>query len=417
MDRSALGRIFVFSIVAAGAGLLGANEAAALTSERSAIAASAPLAYPAAGLPARAASVSAAPDTLKPGARLPTARYWLFVANESSDLVSRVRFGPEGAALEDDIEVGIMPADLDGAHGVSVSPDGRHVYVSLAHGTPFGKLWSYRTADGVLTDSVTVGLFPATIGITPDGSLGFVVNFNLHGNPVPSSVSAVFLPEMVEVARIETCIKPHGSRVNHAGTLHYSVCAGDDHLVEISVERLEISRIVKLTPGSERVLAGPGEAAAPGGGADTPVCGPSWVVPSFDDRRVYVTCNRNGQVLELDAATLSVTRRFRTGKGPYNLAVSSDGRLLLATNKGDQSVSVFDLASGEELARVPTTRPITHGVVVSPDNRYAFVSNEAVGATRGTVDVIDLDSLEIVASTELHHQPGGIDLWRSEPLP
>lgn len=360
------------------------------------------------------AGQSTAVDTLYAGARMPEANYWVFVANESSDLVSLVRFGPAGAAVEEDLEVGITPADLDGAHGVRVSPDGRHLYVSLAHGTPFGRLWSFGTADRRLADSVSVGLFPATIAVTPDGSMAFVVNFNLHGNLVPSSVSAIFLPEMVEMARIETCIKPHGSRVNQAGTRHYSVCVGDDHLVEISVERLKVRRAVKLTPGSERMVAGPGAASEEGGG-DGPVCGPTWATPSFDDRHVYVACNKHGEVLELDAEELVVKRRFAAGKGPYNLDVTSDGRLLLATNKGAQSVSIFDLGSGEELARVSTTRPITHGVVVSSDNRYAFVSNEAIGATRGTIDVIDLETLELVASTEVHHQPGGIDFWKAEP--
>ncbi len=367
----------------------------------------------AASVPAVAGRSPAAADTLYAGARVPDANYWVFVANESSDLVSLVRFGPDGAAVEDDLQVGIMPADLDGAHGVRVSPNGRRVFVSLAHGTPFGKLWSYDTANGELADSVSVGLFPATIAVTPDGGMGFVANFNLHGNPVPSSVSAIFLPEMVEMARIETCIKPHGSRVNNAGTRHYSVCVGDDHLVEISVERLKVRRAVKLTPGSERVLTELGEASA--GGGDGPVCGPTWATPSFDDAHVYVACNKHGDVLELDAENLTVTRRFEAGKGPYNLDVTSDGRLILATNKGAQSVSIFDLGTGEELARVPTTQPITHGVVVSADDRYAFVSNEAIGATRGTIDVIDLETLELVASTEVHHQPGGIDFWRSEP--
>jgi len=367
----------------------------------------------AASVPAVAGRSPAAADTLYAGARVPDANYWVFVANESSDLVSLVRFGPDGAAVEDDLQVGIMPADLDGAHGVRVSPNGRRVFVSLAHGTPFGKLWSYDTANGELADSVSVGLFPATIAVTPDGGMGFVANFNLHGNPVPSSISAIFLPEMVEMARIETCIKPHGSRVNNAGTRHYSVCVGDDHLVEISVERLKVRRAVKLTPGSERVLTELGEASA--GGGDGPVCGPTWATPSFDDAHVYVACNKHGDVLELDAENLTVTRRFEAGKGPYNLDVTSDGRLILATNKGAQSVSIFDLGTGEELARVPTTQPITHGVVVSADDRYAFVSNEAIGATRGTIDVIDLETLELVASTEVHHQPGGIDFWRSEP--
>lgn len=342
----------------------------------------------------------------------PDATYWVYVANESSDLVSLVRFGPEGAALERDIPVGVMPADVDGAHGLSVAPDGRHFYVSLAHGTPFGKLWKFETGRDQLVDSTTLGLFPATIGLTSDGSMAFVVNFNLHGDPVPSSVSAVFLPAMVEVARIETCVKPHGSRVNHAGTRSYSVCVADDQLVEISTARLEVSRRLLLRPGRERILLS-GADPVPG---DPSRCGPTWVAPSTDDRHLYVACNAHGDVLEIDAESLEITRRMKAGKGPYNLAVTRDGERLIVTNKGAQSVSIFDLSDGTELARVATSQPITHGVTVTPDSRYAFVSNESIGATRGTVDVIELESNRRVATVDVHHQPGGIDFWKMEPV-
>ena len=98
----------------------------------------------------------------------PTADYWVYVANESSDIVSLVRFGPQGASVERDIEVGIMPTDIEGAHGLSVEPGGAHFYVTLAHGTPFGKIWKIRTSDHALVDSVTLDRFPATIGITPE---------------------------------------------------------------------------------------------------------------------------------------------------------------------------------------------------------------------------------------------------------
>ncbi len=74
---------------------------------------------------------------------------------------------------------------------IRVEPGGKHFYVTIAHGTPFGTLWKFRTGDNTLADTATLGLFPATVGITPDGSLGFVVNFNLHGDPLPSSVSVV----------------------------------------------------------------------------------------------------------------------------------------------------------------------------------------------------------------------------------
>ncbi len=335
------------------------------------------------------------------GQAAPAARYWVYVANESSDLVSLVRFGPDGAALEADIPVGIMPADIDGAHGIAVEPGGRHFYVSLAHGTPNGRLWKFRTGDNVLVDSITLGRFPATIGVTPDASLAFVANFNLHGDPVPSTVSVVYLPDMTELRRLEACVKPHGTRVAASGDRAYVVCVGDDKLVEISVRDVRVSRRVAL---DETIGAGPGH------------CGPTWAAPAPNGRFVYVACNARGDILELNAETLEVRRRFEGGRKPYNLAITSDGRLLVATNKGGRSVSVFDLGAGREIARIPTTQPVTHGVTIAPDDRYAFVSNEAIGAVPGTVDVIDLSAKRRVASVQVHHQPGGIDFWKMEPV-
>ena len=61
----------------------------------------------------------------------------------------------------------------------------------------------------------------------------------------------------------------------------------------------------------------------------------------------------------LRGATLAL---LAAGDGVYNLAVTPDGRTLVATNKRGRSVSVFDAASGKELARVPTQRRVVHGV-------------------------------------------------------
>jgi len=77
------------------------------------------------------------------------------------------------------------------------------------------------------------------------------------------------------------------------------------------------------------------------------------------------------------------------GTGVYNLAMTQDGRLI-ATNKRGQSVSIFDPKTGKELAKLPTKRKIVHGAVVTPDNRYAFISVEGIGSDPGTVEVIDL---------------------------
>ena len=54
---------------------------------------------------------------------------------------------------------------------------------------------------------------------------------------------------------------------------------------------------------------------------------------------------------------------------------------------------------------------VIHGVVVSPDSRYAFVSIEGIADEPGTVEMIDLASLKSIASVDVAPQAGGIDLF------
>ena len=341
----------------------------------------------------------------------PTASYWVYVANESSDLVSRVRFGPDGLVEEKTIRAGgLRPDELSGPHGLTVSPNGKEWFVSLAHGLPYGQIWKLETGTDRFLDSTTVGLFPATMAVTPDGSTLYVVNFNLHGDMVPSSVSVVFTPLLGEQRKVETCLMPHGGRITHDGRFHYSACMMSDQLVEIATGRNAVSRRLSLAPGHEGVMAGDPQGHMTMG---PPGCKPTWVAISPDDRLLYVPCNGRKEVLEIDRASLAITRRLPTGAGPYNATVSADGKWLVVTLKSNQAAALFDLASGTE-TRVPTTQPITHGVVVTPDSRYAFITNEAIGATRSTLDVIDLSTRTVVASVQLQYQAGGIGFWKME---
>ncbi len=375
------------------------------------------------------------------------APYRVYVANESSDVVSRVAFTPgEGAIVEKEIPVGIMPGDNDGAHGISVSPDGRYWYVTIAHGTPYGYVWKYHAGPDTLVGRTRLGLFPATMGLTPDGQFLLAANFNLHGDMTPSTVSVVYTPDMVEVTKIETCLMPHGSRIQADGTRQYSVCMHSEQLVEIDVATFQVSARFDLTPEREGILAvsradgvpeegspplatrrgkvhtashSPSAETAPPSPSPAAVCSPTWVEPGTGmgaNRVVYVACNRNREILEVDTDLWEVSRRFLAGTAPYNLEVTAGGKRLVATLKGEQAVAIFDLESGTLLGRVETSRPVTHGVVASTDGRFAFITNESVGSVLGTLDVIDLETLELVDSIELGYQSGGIDFWPGPPV-
>ena len=373
-------------------------------------------------------AIFAAPSSAMRFVGAPTQDYLVYVVCESADKIALIRFGPKGARVDKLIGTGSMPSDLNGPHGIVVSPDKQFYYVSLGHGRPFGSVWKYSTSDDSVLGKVTLGYFPATMDISSDGGLLYVVNFNLHGDMVPSSVSIVATEQMIEVARVPTCTMPHGSRINPQGAKQYSACMMDDLLVEVDTNTLKVSRHFVVTKGKEMGMNGSpashsmsehathdtgGHGLEPPKPGDTS-CSPTWAQPSSDGKSVFVACNKSDEIVEVDAASWKVTRRIAARPGVYNLAVSREGKLI-ATNKRDQSVSVYDAKSGRELARIPTKRRVIHGAVVSPDNRYAFISVEGVGSEPGTVEVIDLDSLKAVATVDLPEQAAGIDFFKMEP--
>jgi DNA-binding beta-propeller fold protein YncE len=372
-----------------------------------------------AGAQSRAAGRAASPSPSPP-----TRTYDVIVGAEAVDKLQLVRFGPDGISVARERTIGRSAVDPDGPHGVAVSPDARHYFVSTAHGTPNGVLWKLDAESDKVLGQVELGPFPATLQVSADGEYAWVVNFNLHGEMVPSSVSVVGTRDMLELTRIPTCAMPHGSRLSPDGRRHWSVCMMDDVLVDIDVYTFEVARHFMLAKGQEMGM--PGAPAAPASGAahdhaghgmEAPKagdvsCSPTWAQPSPDGRTVWVACNRASELVEIDVATFTMRRRLATGPGTYNLATTRDGRLLIGTNKRDQSVSIHDAVTGAEIARVPTLRRVPSGLVVSPDDRYVFVSCEGVGSEPGAVDVIDLVTRTRVASVDVGQMAGGIDVWR-----
>ena len=347
--------------------------------------------------------------------------YWVKLVCESSDRIATVKFGPEGARVEKLTETRILQSDVSGPHGIAFSPDKKNFYVSIGHGRPYGTALKYATEDDRVVGQVELGLFPATEDVSPEGNFLYVVNFNLHGDPVPSSVSVVDTNRMLEVARIPTCVMPHGSRVTRDGKRQYSACMMDDLLVEIDAERMKLTRTFRLSAGKEGGFAGmaPREATSEkhdghaGMNMSAATCQPTWAQPSVDGKRVFVACNKSNEIVEVDSESWTLVRRIPAATGVYNLGVTPDGKLLVATNKRDASASIYDIESAKELARLATKRKVVHGVTISPDSRYAFVTVEGVGEEPGTVEIIDLVGMKGVARVDTPPQAAGIDFWKT----
>lgn len=339
-----------------------------------------------------AAAAQATPTEQQPPAPLYTA----YVACESSDEVYIIDFDGKSAEIRAVFEVGYQATEIEGPHGLTIGPRGQFWYCSIAHGKPFGLLYKYRVGSNELVGECELGMFPATMQISPLTGLLYVVNFNLHGRMLPSTVSIVDPDAMVEVGRTVTGAMPHGSRLTRAGDLHYSCAMMSGELYEIDACSFDVTRSMQLDINRPKNHSSEAK--------------PTWISPHPTQPRVYAALNGKAQIVEVDTERWLVKRRFATAKGPYNLDVSADGRSLVATYKTAGEVGVWDLAAGEERARIKSSRAVTHGVVISRDSRFAFVTSESKNADPGTLDVIDLRSDKLLATVVVGLQAGGLAL-------
>jgi DNA-binding beta-propeller fold protein YncE len=82
---------------------------------------------------------------------------------------------------------------------------------------------------------------------------------------------------------------------------------------------------------------------------------------------------------------------------------------LVAANKGEASASIVDVASGRELARLPTGEG-PHEIALSPDGETVVITDYGGRAAGHSLTVIDLPSQRVVRTIELgpYERPHGI---------
>src|SRR5262249_57443108 len=87
--------------------------------------------------------------------KAPEQDYLVYALSESADKITLIRFGPQGARIEREFTTGVMEPDIDGPHGIAISPDKEHYFVSLAHRRPFGTSRQYSAKAHKLVSKTT----------------------------------------------------------------------------------------------------------------------------------------------------------------------------------------------------------------------------------------------------------------------
>ncbi len=107
-----------------------------------------------------------------------------------------------------------------------------------------------------------------------------------------------------------------------------------------------------------------------------------------------------GAVWVIDTGTNTVTARVTVGMHPAHVVVSPDGRFAYVTNGGDNTVSVIDTATRSLVTTIPVGL-FPHGLRISPDGKEVYVAN----LKGGTVSVIDTASQKEVVQVPVGKGP------------
>jgi YVTN family beta-propeller protein len=244
----------------------------------------------------------------------------------------------------------------------------------------------WATGRGGVVGLDAEGLFPTQASPAGDhpahvveGARGEVFVTSAGDGVVHRFTSTLRRPRTIEVGGA-----PHGMRLSEDGTLGAvaNTAAGTVDLLH-------------LAGGEPHVQSVPVGAS------------PVQVAVSEDGSTVFASVGGAEEVVRIDVDSATVTGRTAVPSAPAQVWLTRSG-LVLSANQGTDrepgsTLSFIDAATMEVLDELETGSG-PHGVVVSPDESRAWVTN----AYDGSVTVVDLDRREVLETVDVGAFPNGI---------
>ncbi|MCR3759525.1 YncE family protein [Clostridium felsineum] len=304
---------------------------------------------------------------------------YLYTANESGS-VSKIDLSTN--------KVVETIKDKGTPHNVQVSPNGKVVaYTSpvkmekgqTEHGSMGmnGSAIFYDAESGKLIKKVEVGVHPAHIVFTQDGKYVLVTN-NEDNNVSIIDANTYKLRANVAVGK-----GPHGFRISSDNKFAYIANMGEDTVSVVNIK--EQKEIRKIKVGNTPVTTG----------------------ITKDGKTLVATINSENAVAIVDLATDKI-EKIAVGAGPVQLYLDSNDKYVYVANQGTEdkpsnTVTKVDLESKKVTATIQTGKG-AHGIVLSPDNKYSYVTN----MYEATVSIIDNSKNKVITTIPVDKEPNGI---------
>ncbi len=306
--------------------------------------------------------------------------------------------------------------------------------------------------------TINTGVTPGGIAITPDGRYAYVANNNNYtlqntntsGSTVSSdSVTVIDLSnnKVIKTIYDASFMQPYTVTINPAGTRAYITNSTTTTITIIDIAtNTVIGTITGLNGPSGMVITPDGNTGYvsnygvnSGTGTtvnvvnnlnSTPTVGtsinvglaPAALAMSSDAKYVYVVdyhtgTPNDGTLTVIDTATNTAVQNVVTGLfGPFNITLSPDDKYAFVTNFGSNNFSPFGTTVSQidlSANTIVNTYPLgiqPAGSAITPDGRYALISNyntlymnltyfTGLTAGQGTVNIIDTLNNAVLPTT------------------
>jgi YVTN family beta-propeller protein len=275
----------------------------------------------------------------------------LYVTNQDDGTVSVVDLGTNRVVETVDFKAlgfGANPKP----HHVQVEADGSYWYLTLIGA---GKVLKLDRANRIVGSIDTP--VPGLMALHPTQDLLVFARSMSAVNP-PMRIGLIRRSDMKLLEEYDSFFpRPHGIALHPGGAFAFVASLGVNQLESV---RLEDGHLVLVD------VAGPPHTL-------------TQLAVSPDGLWLTATASTSGKLLVYDVSAPEkpvFARAIDVGGGPFEATFTYDGRLIFVTNLDANTVTVLDAASGDRVAALGGegfSQP--HGVGLSPDGRFAYVSN------------------------------------------
>ena len=266
--------------------------------------------------------------------------------------------------------------------------------------------------------ALPVGKTPHEVAASSDGARAYVANAGdtsvsvLAVDPTPRVAATWFLPDSIRV---------HDVVASADGRTVWGVAAQRHVVLELDATTGRARRRITVTrPGGWMIALG----ARPQtlvvtnleGGAVTVLDlsmgretilegreGESDAAPTRGGREIWAVNERNDTLTVFDVATGRPLHKIRNGRGPGRVIFTPDGRSALVVHGADSTITTYDVRTKQRGASVvvPAGPKV---IALSPDGRRAYVTHP----DRGALTMIDVPSMTVLRSISVPGTPDGV---------